>query len=63
MVLNPGPDPKKKKLNLSTTFETGKIDFLRKLTEKKKKGFRNARENFHFENACLAVLFSQKIAT
>ena len=55
-----GPDPKK--WNLST-FETGKIDFLRKLTEKKKKGFRNARENFHFENACLAVLFSQKIAT
>ena len=53
-----GPDPKK--WNLST-FETGKIDFLRKLTqtEEVERVLEFAR-NFHFEIAYDVVIFHRK---
>ena len=51
-----GPDPKK--WNLST-FETGKIDFLRKLTEEERVS--ECEKTFILK--MLVLLFSQKIAT
>ena len=51
-----------KKRNLSSTFETGKIDFLRKLTqtEEEERVLEFAR-NFHFEIAYDVVLFHRKL--
>ena len=50
-----------KKRNLSSTFETGKIDFLRKLTqtEEVERVLEFAR-NFHFEIAYDVVIFHRK---
>ena len=51
-----------KKRNLSSTFETGKIDFLRKLTqtEEVERVLEFAR-NFHFEIAYDVVIFHRKL--
>ena len=50
-----------KKRNLSSTFETGKIDFLRKLTqtEEVERVLEFAR-NFHFKIAYDVVIFHRK---
>ena len=51
-----------KKRNLSSTFETGKIDFLRKLTqtEEEERVLEFAR-NFLFEIAYDIVIFHRKL--
>ena len=51
-----------KKRNLSSTFETGKIDFLRKLTQTEEEVERvlEFARNFHFEIAYDVVIFHRK---
>ena len=49
-----------KKRNLSSTFETGKIDFLRKLTQTEEERVLEFARNFHFEIAYDVVIFHRK---
>ena len=52
-----------KKRNLSSTFETGKIDFLRKLTQTEEEEERvlEFARNFLFEIAYDIVIFHRKL--